>query len=173
QKNLHKMVEKEVDVAVMEVSSHALDLGRVFGCNFDMAVYTNLSQDHLDFHKNISEYLRAKSLLFSQLGNAYSSDQAKYAVINRADPYAAVIEKSTSPNVVTYGIENPATIMAKDLELHLHETTFTLSTPEGEVSLTSSLIGRFNVYNMLTAASVAWARGISLATIKEALESIQ
>src|SRR5699024_4391905 len=83
QKSLHEMVKQQVDVAMMEVSSHALDLGRVFGCNFNVAVYTNLSQDHLDYHKSIDDYLRAKSLLFAQLGNDYNIHDKKYAIINQ------------------------------------------------------------------------------------------
>src|SRR5690625_3390174 len=173
QQNLHKMVENKVDIAFMEVSSHALELGRVFGCNFDVAVYTNLSQDHLDFHDSIEDYLQAKSLLFSQLGNDYSQSNPKVAIINKDDPYYTFIEKSTSQRVLTYGIENKASLMAKDVETHLRGTNFTLSTPNGNVSIQSQLIGRFNVYNMLAAASVAWTKNVPLETIKKALESIQ
>src|SRR3954452_9295489 len=71
QKTFKQMVEAGVDIAVMEVSSHALDLGRVHGCDYDVAVFTNLSQDHLDYHKTMDEYKRAKSLLFAQLGNTF------------------------------------------------------------------------------------------------------
>src|SRR5699024_3464266 len=71
QRNFHKMVREQVDIVMMEVSSHALDLGRVYGSDFDIAVFTNLSQDHLDYHKDMEDYLRAKTLLFTSLGNTY------------------------------------------------------------------------------------------------------
>ncbi len=77
QKTFQDMHHENVDAAVMEVSSHALDLGRVHGCDFDVAVFTNLSQDHLDYHKDMNDYLHAKSLLFAQLGNTYAQGQKK------------------------------------------------------------------------------------------------
>ncbi len=169
QQSFSKMVEKGVDSAVMEVSSHALDLGRVHGCDFDIAVFTNLSQDHLDFHKDMDDYLRAKSLLFSQLGNGYNQ-KPKYAVINRDDENCDFLIKSTAQEVITYGLESQADIVAKDLHLTAHGTTFTLSTPGGDISIESPLIGEFSVYNMLAAASTAWLSGISLSTIKKSLE---
>ncbi|KGP72433.1 UDP-N-acetylmuramoyl-L-alanyl-D-glutamate--2,6-diaminopimelate ligase [Pontibacillus yanchengensis] len=170
QKNFAKMAEQKVDTAVMEVSSHALDLGRVHGCDFDVAVFTNLSQDHLDFHKDMDDYLRAKSLLFSQLGNAYKSN-VKYAVLNQDDPHYTSLMKSTAQEVITYGIDSHADITAQQLYVTAQGTTFMLTTPDGEIEVKSSLIGRFSVYNMLAAASAAWISGISLETIKQAFEN--
>ncbi|MYL33045.1 UDP-N-acetylmuramoyl-L-alanyl-D-glutamate--2,6-diaminopimelate ligase [Pontibacillus yanchengensis] len=170
QKNFAKMVDQKVDTAVMEVSSHALDLGRVHGCDFDVAVFTNLSQDHLDFHKDMDDYLRAKSLLFSQLGNAYESNP-KYAVLNQDDPHYASLMKSTAQEVITYGIDSEADITAKQLHLSAQGTEFILKTPDDEIEMKSSLIGRFSVYNMLAAASAAWVSGVSLQTIKQAFEN--
>lgn len=79
------MVEENVEVAMMEVSSHALDLGRVHGCDFDVAVFSNLTQDHLDYHHTMEDYRRAKGLLFAQLGNAYNHTRPKFAVLNVDD----------------------------------------------------------------------------------------
>ncbi len=81
QKGFQEMVEADVDMAVMEVSSHALDLGRVHGCDFNVAVFTNLTQDHLDYHQTMDEYLHAKSLLFAQLGNTFNEHNPKFADI--------------------------------------------------------------------------------------------
>lgn len=172
QKHLHEMVKQQVDVAVMEVSSHALDLGRVFGCDFDIAVYTNLSQDHLDYHKDMDDYLRAKSLLFSQLGNNYQLTNQKFAVINADDRYSDHIQKSTGQHIVSYGIHSNADVTAQNIKLNISETTFTLITPVGSTDITSRLIGKFNVYNMLAAASVALAKKVPLEIIKTALENI-
>ncbi|MFG6118148.1 UDP-N-acetylmuramoyl-L-alanyl-D-glutamate--2,6-diaminopimelate ligase [Thalassobacillus sp. B23F22_16] len=171
QKSFHTMKEQNVDTTIMEVSSHALDKGRVHGCDFDVAVFTNLSQDHLDYHSTMDEYLHAKSLLFAQLGNTYHPQHPKFAVINEDDDAADVMKRSTAQPVLSYGIQKEAAIMAKDLHLHEKGTTFTLSTPEGDTLINSSLMGKFNVYNMLAAAGAAIASGVKLAVIKKALEA--
>ena len=172
QRSFHKMVEKNVDVAVMEVSSHALDLGRVYGCDFDVAVFTNLSQDHLDYHKDMNDYLRAKTLLFSSLGNTYAGNK-KFAVLNADDENSELIRKSTAQHILTYAIDERADVMAENIQFQLDETTFTLHTPVGKTVIHSNLIGKFNVYNMLAATSAAIALNIPLETIKIALEKIE
>ncbi|MRG85496.1 UDP-N-acetylmuramoyl-L-alanyl-D-glutamate--2,6-diaminopimelate ligase [Salinibacillus xinjiangensis] len=166
QKSFHKMVNKDVDTVMMEVSSHALDLGRVYGTDYDIAVFTNLTQDHLDYHKNMEDYFRAKSLLFAQMGNRY--DQPKFAVINIDDPYGKRLVRSTAYEVLTYGIENQANVMAKNLSLNPNGTVFDLSTPVGEVHIESSLVGEFSVYNMLAASSAALCANVPLKTIQSA-----
>ena len=115
------MVEENVDIAFMEVSSHALDLGRTYGCDFDVAVFTNLSQDHLDYHETMENYLDAKTLLFTGLGNRYS-DRQKFAVINADDPNSEKIMKRTMQPIVTYGIKNDAHIKAKEITYSLTNT---------------------------------------------------
>lgn len=166
-----EMVDENVDIAMMEVSSHALDLGRVFGCDFDIAVFTNLSQDHLDYHTDMEDYLRAKTLLFTGLGNHYT-EKPKYAVLNADDVHSEKIKKSTAQPIMTYGFENSADVMATDITYQLGSTTFTLVTPSGNIAITSPLIGKFNVYNMLAASTVALLLDIPLQTIKEALEHL-
>ena len=104
QKLLKEMKEHAVEQVIMEVSSHALELGRVYGCDFDTVVFTNLSQDHLDFHTDEADYFRAKSLLFSQLGSSYH-DKRKFAVINGDDPYATLLKRMTAQPVLTFGME--------------------------------------------------------------------
>lgn len=171
QKAFHDMNEAEVDAAFMEVSSHALDLGRSYGTDFDVALFTNLSQDHLDYHKDMADYLRAKTLLFTGLGNQYD-DNAKFAVLNSDDAASASIIKSTSQHILTYGLKTAADVMATDISYALSNTTFTLVTPRGNRTIKSHLIGTFNVYNMLAAATVALALDVSLDVIKRALEAI-
>lgn len=95
QKTFNQMVEENVEVAMMEVSSHALDLGRVHGCDFDVAVFSNLTQDHLDYHHTMEDYRRAKGLLFAQLGNAYNHTRPKFAVLNADDAATEEYIKNT------------------------------------------------------------------------------
>ncbi|MFD2044009.1 UDP-N-acetylmuramoyl-L-alanyl-D-glutamate--2,6-diaminopimelate ligase [Ornithinibacillus salinisoli] len=172
QKTIHYMIEQDVDKVIMEVSSHALDLGRVYGCDFDAAVFTNLSQDHLDYHASMEDYLRAKSLLFAQLGNSYNEKQPKFAIINVDDPASNLLQRSTAQHVVTYGCENEAHIMARNVSLDATGTRFELVTPVGKVEVNSKLIGKFNVYNMLAASAVGVAFHIPLSVIKQAFEHI-
>lgn len=166
-----EMVAKNVDIAFMEVSSHALDLGRVYGCDFDVALFTNLSQDHLDYHENMEKYLDAKTLLFTGLGNSYN-DRQKVAILNADDPNSETIARRTMQPIVTYGIRNDAHIMAKQIDYTLTSTTFTVTTPRGEFTINSQLNGLFNVYNMLAAISVAYTQLVPLETIKVALEEM-
>lgn len=166
-----EMVEREIDVAFMEVSSHALDLGRVYGCDFDVALFTNLSQDHLDYHENMENYLEAKTLLFTSLGNAYN-DKQKFAIFNADDVRSKMMIQKTMQPIVTYGIKRDADIMAKDIKYTLTSTTFTVVTPKGNFTVNSQLNGEFNVYNMLAAITVAYVKKIPLSVIKEALEDI-
>jgi len=171
QRLFKQMEEEEVEQVIMEVSSHALDLGRVYGCDFDTAVFTNLSQDHLDYHHNEYNYLRVKSLLFAQLGNTYNGT-SKAAVINADDPTADILKRTTAQTVLMYGIENEADVMAEDIQLFPDRTIFRLKTPRGTVKITSRLVGKFNIYNMLAASAAAIANQIPLETIKEAFRTL-
>lgn len=171
QKNLNKMVEEDVEVATMEVSSHALDLGRVHGIDFDIAVFTNLSQDHLDYHETMEQYLFAKSLLFSQLGNSLNQRKKKYAIINQDDAHASFLKKVTSQPILTYGITNKANFQATDLELKASGISFNMQTPEGIINISSKLMGMFSVYNILAAAAACFASGIKLTDIQSVLNN--
>ncbi|MFD2208734.1 UDP-N-acetylmuramoyl-L-alanyl-D-glutamate--2,6-diaminopimelate ligase [Virgibacillus halophilus] len=171
QKTFHDMLDQGVEQAIMEVSSHALDQGRVYGCDYDIAVFTNLSQDHLDYHKDMDDYLRAKSLLFAQLGNSYDHKK-KYAVINADDDSCELLMRSTAQQVLTYACEKDADIIAENISLHAGGTAFKLSTPVGETTINSRLIGLFNVYNMLAACGAAIAAQVPLENIKSAFEEI-
>lgn len=171
QRNFKRMVDDGVEQAIMEVSSHALDQGRVLGCDYDIAVFTNLSQDHLDYHENMRDYLRAKSLLFAQLGNTYGP-RGKYAVINEDENASDLLKRSTAQHVITYGLKNQSDVMAVNLQLGITASKFMLKTPKGEVNITSKLIGKFNIYNMLAATAVAMVSDVPLPVIKDALENM-
>mgnify|MGYP001174098776 FL=1 len=171
QKTLAKMVEAKVTTVFMEVSSHALALGRVHGCDFDVAIFSNLTQDHLDFHESMTDYLYVKSLLFSQLGNKYQRKRKKFAIINRDDKHYPFLSTTTAQHILTYSCEREADFAAKDIDLSVKETRFTLCTPKGEVRIFTPLIGQFNVSNMLAAAAAAVVKGVPLNIIKQALEN--
>ena len=173
QKTFHRMVESGVDAAVMEVSSHALQLGRVHGCDYDIAVFTNLTQDHLDFHKTMDAYKQAKSLLFSQLGNAFDENKRKYAVINQDDAAANDLIAATAAHVVTYGIDCDADVMAKNINVTSAGTTFTLQTVEHTFPMQLQLVGKFSVYNVLAAVSVGLCLGMKIENIIASLQAVQ
>ncbi|HEX6922620.1 MAG TPA: UDP-N-acetylmuramoyl-L-alanyl-D-glutamate--2,6-diaminopimelate ligase [Bacillales bacterium] len=170
QQGFSQMVSEKVDTAVMEVSSHALDMGRVNGCDFNVAVFTNLSQDHLEYHSTMEDYFRAKSLLFSQLGNTYDRNRIKVAVINADDERADDLKKVTAAQVVTYGVNNKADIRAEQVSLSEKGTRFLLCSPYGRTDIEMPLIGLFNVYNALGAATASLLSGISLSEVKASLE---
>lgn len=161
---LSDMFECGVRYAIMEVSSHALDQDRAGGVNFHSAIFTNLTQDHLDYHKTLSNYFKAKSRLFSSL----SSDS--FALINSDDKYSKKLKKITKAKVITYAIDSKADIVAKDIKFGPSHTEFRLVGFKDEISFKVPLIGKHNVYNVL--AAIAWAKneGIKKRIIKEAIE---
>ncbi|UTR04854.1 UDP-N-acetylmuramoyl-L-alanyl-D-glutamate--2,6-diaminopimelate ligase [Alkalihalobacillus sp. LMS6] len=169
QQRFQAMVDQKVDTALMEVSSHALHLGRVRGCDFDIAIFTNLSPDHIDYHQTMDHYMYAKSLLFSQLGNTYDG---KTAIFNSDDQVADQLIQMTTADIITYGIKKPADIMASDVRIESNGTTFTLTVFGESVEIKMSLIGLFNVYNVLAAVSAAYVSGFSLSSIQKGLAHI-
>lgn len=173
QKTFHQMVESNVESAVMEVSSHALDMGRVHGCDFNVAVFTNLTQDHLDYHHTMDEYKRSKSLLFSQLGNTYNLENPKFAVLNIDDSASATFLRSTAAHVITYGIDHPADVHASNLEMTSSGTSFVLSIPGAEFPVKIQLVGKFSVYNVLASVAAALVSGVPIHKIIHSIENVQ
>jgi len=151
-----EMVEAGCRRAVLEVSSHSLDLRRVYGCRFEVAVFTNLTRDHLDFHGDMDRYFEAKRRLFTEYLRADGR-----AVINADDDRAGELIASSRAPVWTYGLERAADIRATDVRLSLEGSRFTAKTPLGPVAIHSPLLGRFNVSNLLAALGAALALGIS------------
>lgn len=155
---------------VMEVSSHGLALGRLAGVDYDVAVFTNLTHDHLDFHGSMEEYGHAKGLLFSQLGQDFTKN--KYAVLNADDPWSEKYASMTSYPIWTYGLKNEAMFSAENCCYEDGLTTFDMITPEGKYPVSMHLLGEFNVYNILAAAAVFYARGFSMEAIIEQIEDL-
>lgn len=162
QKCLREMVASGMQNGTMEVCSHGLHQERVAGIEFNVGIFTNLSEEHLDYHKTMEAYAEEKAKLFSHL----KRDGA--AVINADDPWSDfMIARSFHP-IITFGIEKGADYHATDISLSLTGTRFILN---GEVEIHTPLIGRFNVYNVLAAIAVARIRGIAMKTIQERLLS--
>lgn len=174
QKSFRQMKDTGENYCVMEVSSHALEMGRVKGCRFRTALFTNLTQDHLDYHGTMDRYREAKGLFFSRLGNHYypSEEDRSYAVLNADDPASNYFAKLTSAQVITYGIDNEADVRAKDIRITSAGTEFALSTFKGEASVRLKLIGKFNVYNALGAIATTLLENIPLQQIVNSLEQL-
>lgn len=160
---LRKMADARVDVVVMEVSSHALEQFRVHGIKFDVALFTNLTQDHLDYHKTFENYLAAKKILFLN---------AKRAVVNVDDPYSDRIMEGLTIPISTFGVRDRADISAADIDITTSGVQFDLHTPEGDVLMRLPIPGLFSVFNAMGAVGMAQAIGIRLPIIKEGLESL-
>lgn len=153
----------------MEVSSHALDLGRTRGVDFDIAVFTNLTQDHLDYHQTMENYREAKGLLFSQLGNYNDDQKSKLAILNADDPASSYFARITSAQVITYGLSESAMVRAEQIRITSQGTSFRLHTFKGSIDISWQLLGKFNVYNALAAAAVALGCGCTLDQIQKGL----
>jgi UDP-N-acetylmuramoyl-L-alanyl-D-glutamate--2,6-diaminopimelate ligase len=149
--------------ATMEVSSHALALGRVYGITFHTAVFTNLTRDHLDFHHTMEDYFAAKRLLFASQGTL----APEWAVINFDDPYGRKI--STAARTLTYGFEAGAGLRASSLEMNFDGLRLTVDHAGERVRLTSPLVGKFNAYNILAACGTALSYGLDWTLISRAI----
>lgn len=167
QKSFKDFLDKGIKNVAMEVSSHSIEQNRVAECYFKGAVFTNLTQDHLDYHITMENYFLAKSKLFGSL------TKDSYAIINKDDEYADRFINSVPENIkiLTYGIKNQADIMAKNLEFSAYGSKFTCETPFGTKEVNLQMAGMFSVYNALAALGAGLAEGIKLETCIEALEA--
>ncbi len=148
--------------AAMEMSSHALEQERVWGLPVDVAMFTNLTQDHLDFHGTMERYFEAKAKLFKGVG----APPPRVAVINEDDAWGEqLVRGASNSELMRYGIEKGCEYRAEDVILKAGETRFLFKTPKGDVPIWSPLTGRVNVYNLLAASCAALARGLTLEEI--------
>ena len=169
-KLLREMRLHGCDSAVMEVTSHALDQSRVAFIDYDVAIFTNLSIDHLDYHQTMDKYYEAKNKLFRNLGTmTLSKKSPKYAVVNADSLWSKKMLEGCNTLVMTYGIENAADLRATDLELNAEGTKFKLSFKGETLTCSWPLVGRYNVYNSLAATAVGLIKGLSLGKIVETL----
>ena len=173
QELLARMVLLRADSAVMEVSSHALALHRVDGCEFDVAVFTNLTQDHLDFHGTMEAYQRAKLSLFEGLGADATKSTEKAAVINLDDPAAPVFLRAARTRHYTYSLTKQADLAATEIRVTQDGVRCRLQTPWGGTPIRSSLLGRYNLSNVLAAAATGLHLGASLAEVAEGISELR
>ena len=168
QQLLYEINEKCIPNVVMEVSSHALAQHRVDYCDFNGAVFTNLTQDHLDFHITMNNYFKAKSILFEKL---VAGD---FAVINRDDEYAEKFLNVISPTVstYTYGIKNSADVMAKDIKFNHNGASFVCCIKGKEYNINLKMNGMFSIYNVLAALTTALATNMDIEKSIKKLEEI-
>lgn len=165
QQQLKSALEAGCQLGVMEVSSHALAQGRVLGCSFEVGVFTNLTQDHLDFHRDMEDYFAAKALLFN----------ANYlkgrAIINIDDPYGKRLVEQLKPEQVwSYSVHDPsADLWTSDLKYESTGVSGILHTPAGEAPFRSPLVGQYNLSNWLAAVGAVLHVGLELETVVEAL----
>ncbi|MCX5699328.1 MAG: UDP-N-acetylmuramoyl-L-alanyl-D-glutamate--2,6-diaminopimelate ligase [Candidatus Omnitrophica bacterium] len=164
---LMRMRAQKVKYCAIEVSSHALDQERVAGINFSRAVFTNLTQDHLDYHKNLENYFLAKAKLFRALPPTSS------AIINNDDKYSGRIKRLTKARILTYGIKKKSNLMASEINFGMRSTEFSLVAPNINIRIKTKLIGRYNIYNIL--AAVAWgiSEKLRIRDIKFAIEKFK
>jgi UDP-N-acetylmuramoyl-L-alanyl-D-glutamate--2,6-diaminopimelate ligase len=163
---LSKMFTAGESHCVMEVSSHALDQGRVDLIDFQTGIFTNLTSDHLDYHQDRDNYFKAKAKLFTKL------QKSAHAVINTDDTYGNKLLNMTGANIITYGINGPADVMAEIIRTDLTGTEFLIRSVWGEIKAKTPLIGIHNIYNILAAVSACLINNIRLNTVKDSLERI-
>lgn len=170
QELLAEMRRRGAEAVAMEVSSHALAQYRTDGCAFDVGVFTNLTQDHLDFHTTLDAYFEAKLRLFRE----YPLEAGKefVASINRDDPRGEIVARQTRGRVITYGVKSSADITATDLRIEAARTAFRARTPVGKLDVELQIGGAFQVYNALAAMGVGIGLGISLDVMGEGLFSL-
>lgn len=169
-KLLKQMKEDACDSVVMEVSSHSLALQRVRNIWYDVAVFTNLQRDHLDFHQTFENYFQAKVKLFENVADPQNPKSNRVAVINADDPYGQrlIAQLKNRVKIVTFGFESGADFVATDIEESLTRTRFKIN----GVSMEMNLLGRHNVYNALAASAAACAQGSSLEDCARGIASL-
>src|SRR5437773_672629 len=154
--------------AVLEASTHSLAMDRLWGCHFQAAAFTNLTREHMDFHKTFEDYFAAKKKLFESTGAGVT----EVAVLNTDDEFGKRLS-GLAKKTVTYGLESDADITAKKFQLTFEGLTFTAQSPNGKVRVVSPLVGRINVYNLLAAIGAAQALGFSNEIIENGIRNLE
>ncbi|MCY3986463.1 MAG: UDP-N-acetylmuramoyl-L-alanyl-D-glutamate--2,6-diaminopimelate ligase [Candidatus Dadabacteria bacterium] len=170
---LREMKEAGVKNVTLEVSSHSLDLKRVDGCHFDAAVFTNLTQDHLDYHSTLEDYFRAKERLFSEILEK-SEKKELFSIINTDDPFSNRISIPRKSHKITFSAKKKDSVLfAENFTIDSKGIKAKLATPWGKVELDSVLMGKHNLYNMMAATGTLLSLGSSPGTTGRALSELQ
>jgi UDP-N-acetylmuramoyl-L-alanyl-D-glutamate--2,6-diaminopimelate ligase len=172
QRILWEMVNERTSHVIMEVSSHGLDLDRVFACQFDGVVFTNLTSEHLDYHKTLKQYFESKKRLFSDY-LMESRKQRRFAVTNRDDPRGEEMVKGIDLPVIRYGLNPSCDVTADRVNSSFEGLSCRIKTPGGDLSIHSKLAGDFNLYNILAAVAVGTAMEVPLETLKEGVDELE
>lgn len=165
QKLLSDMVKEKCEYAIIETTSHAIKQYRNWGIKYQVAVLTNVTHDHLDYHESFAEYKDTKVKLFAS--------HPKASIINRDDNSYISFAKCPADKIYLYSIKEKADIVARKIFLNSKGSTFNLITHDGQITINLKLPGEFNIYNALAAAGVALSQGINLDTIKSSLEKVK
>lgn len=169
---LSKMKQSGADAVAVEVSSHGLVQNRISGCDIDAAIFTNLTRDHLDYHKTMEEYKKSKFLLFEKF-LAESVKKKKFSIINTDDGKGRELAKTAPGTVITYGIKSAAHIKAADIVTTKTGTEFSVKVEDKKIKIETELLGRHNIYNILAAFACAYSQGISFEIIAAALKKFK
>lgn len=172
QQMLGEMVKADYRFALLEISSPSLAQYRVEGVEFALGVFTNLAPKHFHYHHRFSPGFRAQARLFQQLGERKTKKEPGLAIINIDDRYGRYLRRIVPAKVLTYGLNRKADIRASRISFSLKGTSFQVDTPAGTLSLQVNLLGKGNLYNVLSAIGVGISQGVKLNTIKEGLEKI-
>jgi UDP-N-acetylmuramoyl-L-alanyl-D-glutamate--2,6-diaminopimelate ligase len=172
QRILWEMVREGISHVIMEVSSHGLDLDRVFGCQFDGVVFTNLTSEHLDYHKTLKQYFESKKKLFSD-HLVKSRKERRFAVTNHDDSRGEEMIKGIDLPVLRYGLTPSCDVTADQVTSSFEGLSCRIKTPKGDFSIHSKLAGNFNLYNILAAVAVGTAMEIPLETLREGVEGLE
>jgi len=169
QRILARAVRKGIRNGVMEVSSHALAFDRVHGIGFPTAVFTNLTVDHLDFHKDLEDYFSAKYRLFDPASN----QSLQQAVVNTDDPFGLRLAGTSPARIISYGLDASSDVHPVEMESGIDGISLELNSPWGRFKISSALCGKHNVYNIMAAFSAAMAEGVSPEIVREGINSLK
>ena len=167
QRLLSEMLAKGATHCVMEVSSHALELKRVVGIGFDVVAFANLSGDHLDYHQSMDRYFEAKKKLF------FLNHKKRMAVVNRDDPWGQKLIAQLPAGAITFGIQPGAMVAAENINLTEKGIEALVKYPAGQLTLSSPLLGKPNLYNILASIAVALTLNLPVSSIKEGIASLK
>ncbi|MCD6487081.1 MAG: UDP-N-acetylmuramoyl-L-alanyl-D-glutamate--2,6-diaminopimelate ligase [Syntrophobacterales bacterium] len=169
--DLHRMLRKMVDAGVthvvMEVSSHAIDLKRIHECEYDIGIFTNLSQEHLDYHHTMEEYFLVKKKFFTDMPGG------RVAVVNCDDPWGTRLLDEIKTPSVTFGVGELCDVSSTDFTLSMDGINASIKSPDGEFPVSSAMVGKFNLYNILAAAATAVSLGIPEGYIRSGIEALK
>jgi len=171
---LGQMVAAGTEYAVLEATSHGLAQHRVTACDFDVAVVTNITHEHLDYHKTYEDYREAKARLFRDLARSFRKpDTPKTSILNADDSSFEHLRPIPADRYLTYGLEPPADITARDIVHTPTATGFTAVTPDGEFDVRTELPGPFNIYNILAAIAVGVSQEVSFEAMQEGIQAVR